>query len=560
MVWHYFRKDVRLLWPLALAVVLTQVLCALRTSVLGYFDQPPTLERLTFFLPWLVILGIGVVAVTAVHQEPLSEAQEDWLIRPIHRRHLLWSKVLFVLLMVNVPLMLVDLGHQLILHFPVYVSIGVALSHFLLMVCAFSLPALLLGAVTRSLIDAFVFGICSALGFAFLAMIATSGLQPSLFEIGGQAGMNWISLAAAGLVMTLGVTAALAFQYRTRRTLIARGVGLAVVLAAMCTLMFLPRPVVIAAQEAVWGPQPRSEIKLNFDPARQAARGNPDTALSQGYGSAVPAAVVAAQAREVARMGSQMERIRLPLSISGLPPGEILVADRVAVRILTLTGSVLYDGAVLCTHGGQGFGIDCFANTLEVRSGVPAGSNIPAEQRLILPIAVYNRIKDEPVRLELAYVLTRFAPQPSHSIKAEGDVQSLPEMGTCATRIDNDGDEVELGCLSNVGVPSCATVVLEDPQTHKRNPELHLCRPNYAPLRRPVPADAVNRASLSIPFRDLSGLAHYPVDGAAIGRARIVVTTYDPAAHLRSAITIPSIRLIEWREPNALGGDSPASN
>lgn len=553
MVWHYFRKDVRLLWPLALAVVVTQVLCVLRTSVLGYFDQPAALERLTFFLPSLVLLGIAVVAVTVVHQEPLSDAQEDWLVRPIRRGDLVWSKVLFVLLMVNVPLMLVDLVQQLALHFPVSVSLGVALDHGVALIFGFSLPALLLGAVTRSLIDAFVFGICSALGFVFLTMFVTSALNPALFEIGGQAGMAWISVAAAGLVVAVGAAAALAFQYRTRRTLVARAVGLAAVLVAMCTLVWLPRTVVIAVQEAVWGPPASNDIKLAFDSSRHAARGNSDAAQDQVYPSQTPAVVVAARARETARLDNQMVHIRLPLSISGKPPGEILFADRVAVRILTVTGGILYAGAGICTHGSLGFGLDCINNALEVGPGTPERMQNLSEQRLNLPIAVYNRIKDLPVRLEVTYVLSRFAPRPTQAINAVGDVRPLPEMGTCATRIDNDGDEVELGCLTNVGVPSCATVVLEDPQTHKRNPELHLCRPNYGPFHRLGPEDTVDRSSLSIPFRDLSGLAHYPVDGAAIERARVVVTPYDPVAHFRSILTIPSIRLVDWREPNGLG-------
>jgi uncharacterized membrane protein (DUF4010 family) len=93
MVWHFFKKDARLLWPLALAVVLAQALCAVRTATLGYFNQPPVLERLTAFLPLLVYLGIALTAVTVVQQEPLSGVREDWLIRPIRRRDLALSKV-----------------------------------------------------------------------------------------------------------------------------------------------------------------------------------------------------------------------------------------------------------------------------------------------------------------------------------------------------------------------------------------------------------------------------------------------------------------------------------
>jgi hypothetical protein len=108
MVWHFFKKDVRLLWPMPLFVVAAAALCALRTALLGFFNQP-ALDRLTFFLPYLVYLGIAMVAITVVQQEPLSDPQEDWLIRPIRRRDLVLSKVLFMLIMVNIPLMIVDI-------------------------------------------------------------------------------------------------------------------------------------------------------------------------------------------------------------------------------------------------------------------------------------------------------------------------------------------------------------------------------------------------------------------------------------------------------------------
>jgi hypothetical protein len=561
MIWHFFRKDVRLLWPLALAVVVTQALCALRTTALGYFDQPPVLERLTVFLPLLVYLGIAIVAVTVVHQEALSGVQEDWLIRPIRRRDLALSKVLFVLLMVNVPLMLVDLAQQLALHFPVSASIAAALSRFLILVFGFTLPALVLGAVTRSLIDAFVFAVTAAIGFVFFSMFATTALSPALFEVAGQGGgMTWITFAAASLVVSVGSVAALAVQYLTRRTFMARGIGLAAVLAALCTLMFFPRTAVIAAQETVWAPSARNAIMLSFDAARQVAHSGPESAPSVGIGSVVPGAVVEAAAVAKARIDRQMQRIRLPLSIVGLQQGDILFADRVTVLITALTGAVLYQGAGVCTHGAQGWGIVCVANDLEVWSNTRQGLNTQSEQRLVLPMAVYERIKDVPVRVEIMYVLTRFVQQPSQAIGAAGDLQSLAEMGTCATRIDDDGDEVELGCLTNVGVPSCAAVVLEDPQTNRRNPALHLCRPSYGPAHRLGPEDAVDRSRLSIPFRDPSGLAHYPVDPAAIDRARLVVTAYDPVAHFRSALTTPSIRLVEWRLPNGEGGSLPAGD
>jgi hypothetical protein len=351
-------------------------------------------------------------------------------------------------------------------------------------------------------------------------------------------------------VVIIGSAATLAFQYSTRRILMARGIGLATALAALCTFEWLPGTAVISIQESVWGSSDSGGIKLKFDPSREWARSEPSRTLSYSNEPFVPAAVVAARAAEVARIDRQMARVRLPLTISGMHPGDILLADRVTVRIVSMVGTVLYEGAGVCTRGSTGWGVGCSDNVLEVLASAEERADKPIEQRLNLPIAVYERIKDEDVRVELMYALTRLVAQASRGMNATGDLQLLPEMGSCATRIDSDADEVELGCLTDVKVPSCTGVVLEDPQTGNRNPELHLCDPNYGPFHRLAFEDAVERSHLSIPFHDRSGLAHYPVDSAAIERARIVVTAYDPIAHFRSAISIPSVRLVEWRLPS----------
>jgi hypothetical protein len=558
MVWHFFKKDVLLLWPMALAVVALQVVCAMRTTVTGIFNEPVALERLTFFLPYLVLLGIAIVAVTAVHQDSLTGPHGDWLIRPVRRRDLILSKVLFVFLMVNVPLMLVDVAQQLTLHFTVSTSFGVAFSRFLILLMVVSLPALLLGAVTRSLVDSFVFGIVSAVGFVFLTMFVTTAVNPALFEIGRQTGMTWISVVASGTVIVVGGAAALAYQYTTRRTFVGRAMGLTAVLAAFCTALLLPKTAVIATQEAIWGHSIGSEIKLTFDGAGHISQVEPQP--SPNVGAPISQATIAFLTAEKLAADRQMQQIRLPLNVSGLLSGHVLYADRAAVRITDLSGKILYQGAGVCMRGNQGQGVDCRDNYLGVTSNTVDGAQVRGDQRLNVPIGVYNRIKDLPVQLQISYVITEFAPQPSQSMRAAGDQRFLSELGSCATRIDRDGDEIELGCLNNVAVPSCTAAVLEDPQTKQRNPGLHVCNLSYGPWHRVAFEDAVGRSKLSIPFRDLSGLAQYPVNSAAIARARLVLTNFDPVAHFRSTVAIRSIRLVDWRVSNASNPNSSASD
>jgi hypothetical protein len=455
------------------------------------------------------------------------------------------AKVLFVLLTVNVPLMIIDVLLQLALHFPLSVSLGVAVSRALLMVCMFSLPALMVGAVTRSLVNAFVFGFGSAIGFILLLVLTTSILSPDLLGFSGA--NTWISFWAMAGVILIGSAVALTVQYYTRRTRLARSVGLASVFGALFMFLLLPSGVTFAIQESFWGRPSNDGIRLSFDPSDRAGPSGQQSNLGYGLGAPPSAAAISVSAALVASAKRHVENIGLPLSISGLHPGDVLVADRIDVRLVSMAGRVLYKGAGVCTREGTGLpGILCSPNRLQVWA---SSATVLDEDELNLPIGLYQRIKDEPVRVEVTYALTRFVAQPTQTINATGDLRALPEMGSCATQIDSDGDEVQLGCLTNVGLPSCADVVLEDPQTHRRNPELRLCNPTYGPYRRHGLKDAVERSQLSVPFRDLSGLAHYPVDGTTIAHARIDVTAYDPVAHFRASVTVPSVRLAEWARP-----------
>jgi hypothetical protein len=549
MIWHIFRKDLRLLWPLSLAVVVVGALRVLSTLFEGHFFEPE-LERLTFFLPYLFYLGIAVAAVTVVHQDPPSESQEDWLVRPLRRRDLALAKVLFVLLTMNLPLMIIDILQQLALHFPLSVSVGVAVSRALIVVSMFSLPGLILGAVTRSLVDAFAFAAASAIGIIIIDLGVVATLSPGLLGLDRIAGMTWISLCAACVTVIIGSAATLAFQYSTRRALPARGIGLATVLAAIYLWTLLPSSLTLAIQDSLWGSPHSDGITLSFDPSDRPRGSGQESRLGYGIGAPISPQAAGAMASLAASEGRQIAKVGLPLTISGMHPGDILLADRIDMRLLAMNGRVLYEGVGVCTRlPDGGIGIFCSTNRLEVWGGSTEGKDVVNETELNLPLGLYQRIKDEPLRVEVTYALTRLAARSTQMINATNGLKALPEMGSCATRIDGDDDEVELGCLTDVGVPSCADVVLEDRQTNRRNPELHVCNPQYGPYRRGRLEDAVNRLHASIPFRDLSGLAHYPVGSTEIAHARIDVTVYDPVAHFRTSVTVPRVRLADWAPP-----------
>ncbi len=218
----------------------------------------------------------------------------------------------------------------------------------------------------------------------------------------------------------------------------------------------------------------------------------------------------------------------LPLAITGLashalPSNPLLWADRAMVSLSDVGGRVVWTGRGddLKRDGGRAY------------------------ETVRIPALTYEAAKDRPLRLQIDYSLSVLDAQPPVSAPALGADVSLAGFGRCFSGRDSDGDEVELRCLRAGRAPSCVAASLEDPAAGRRNPQSLICAPDYAPYdSRPFP-DAISRFQIEAPFRDRLGLARYPVDGSALGRARLTLTRYDASAHLTRRVTA-QIRLADW--------------
>jgi hypothetical protein len=239
--------------------------------------------------------------------------------------------------------------------------------------------------------------------------------------------------------------------------------------------------------------------------------------------------------------------VRVPMRISGLPWNSILLADEISVRVSGPDGATLYQGVGVCGRLPNVMGRVCRANALMAREKQPDAADMEVEQQLNLPAAQFVKLKDRPVTLELDYALTSLNPGPTQTMATIGDQRHLAGLGSCATRIDADADEVEVRCLSATPAPSCVIAFLNDAKSGLRNPELGGCGPDYVPFPESTSIELVlNRFGVSLPFRDVSGLAHYPIDGTKIQNAQISVVAYHPSLHFRRTVVIPNIRLADW--------------
>jgi hypothetical protein len=156
--------------------------------------------------------------------------------------------------------------------------------------------------------------------------------------------------------------------------------------------------------------------------------------------------------------------------------------------------------------------------------------------------------------VELDVFLTVLRPRPAVAIAALGADERLPGLGRCTSGRDSDGDEIELRCLTPGAPPSCLSAALDDPRAGRRNPDVLICAPNYAPYATRSFPDSLSRFEVEAPFRDRLGLVTYPVGADRLTQARVVLTRYDGAAHLVRKVAAAGVRLSGWR---AAGGGEP---
>jgi hypothetical protein len=174
-----------------------------------------------------------------------------------------------------------------------------------------------------------------------------------------------------------------------------------------------------------------------------------------------------------------------------------------------------------------------------------------------VPGALYSRLNDERVDVQLDYSFTLFRPNATYALPARGGEQRMPGIGRCATKVDDAGTRVLFRCLQPGDAPSCLGVVLEHTPTRQRNPEVSLCAPDYSPFPGHTLPDALDRFGGRLPFYDPSGLARYPVGGSQLSEARVLVTAFQPMAHFVRRVVISAVRLQDWEVQTPASADAP---
>jgi hypothetical protein len=500
MIWHIFKKDWKLEWKFAALLALLQFASAALLLKLGPFADSPSMRSLWTLLTLLTMVGIPFLIAAVVHQDAIPGVRQDWLVRPIPRKHLLLAKFLFVLLAVHGPMLLADLLRGLADGFAFGPSLAAAASRGLFVLVAFSVPLFAFVSLTRNTMEAITTGFIVFLAFAGFVMLMDQ-MNSRTFVLG--ASQTWIRDAVQSLVGLVGAIAVLGLQYFRRRTIAARGLAAGTAVMAMLC-MFLPwNPAFALQQRLSPNPGAASAVAVYFDPAI---------------------------GRFPIFSGSNNEwvNVYLPLRFENLPTDSALIADRAEVLFRDARG-----GAT----SRVGFG------NISIREGTD-GETPFRHLQVYIPGDLYGSIQDQPGQLEIDLSLTLFRSAGVHTLPALNGRAHFAELGNCVTKINAAETDVRLGCVPLEKSPACFGLRLEHIPSGRTNPSQFQCQGNYVPyfedlLVMPPPLR-------NVPFRDLSGFFKYPVDGSQLGESQIVIETYRAVDHFQRIVVVPSTRLKDW--------------
>lgn len=530
MIWHIFRKDWRLLWPLVMIAAASYAANIWIWLILGHFGEPRELRQIAALLPYLVNLGTAIVIAAAIHQDPIPGDHQDWLTRPIYRHHLLLAKFLFIALSVLLPMFAMDVGTVLLNGFAASDAIRASAGRTLTLFCFVCLPAIALAAVTRTLIEVIV--VASATFVAVAAILFTKNIvDPGNPPATG--GVQWTVLLLTGIAIVTATAGVLALQYGRRRTISAQGL-IAATVALGVVILFTPFKPVFKFHTWL---RPNSTVDVAVNPHSP----KDATPLVQEANSAEYNAQ-----QVVSLLGAKT--VSLPLQITGLPSNSFLGLDLAEVSFWGADGKLIYLTPQYL--GGEGIGrLLSTRFSGAVRQGSGASGTLYIRQLVYLPSKTYEQMQNQPVRVEIDYAMTLFAQQPTENLAAVGSDARLADGSWCKTRMDSNGDAIGVGCRTPNDLTGCLSGILENPITGLRNPESFQCSPNYSPLRSRTFPMVLGGFGRVLKFRDLDGLAKYPVDEAQVTGARVLLTEYIPISHMTRHITIPNVHLSDWDLP-----------
>ncbi len=545
MIGKILHKDWRLLWPLVALVTLIQACLQWVWYRYGLFGEDPAARDLVGPLTFAWYAGICSLAIAVVQEDAVAALDRDWLIRPLRRRDLLAAKLIFVVATICLPMLALDVARALATGFSAAASLEQALIKESIVALWLLVPVVALSALASTLTELMILG--AALIGLYAVVLSLSGL------IGGTAscptcdsGVAWVEQLMQHIGVLAGAGVILGLQYCRRSTRLSRGIAGLGVLALV--LVQLPWSLAFAVQSRLSpAPDAAGSLRIAFNPKQPLAFQAPDdphrAPTEQAPTDGAPTAgqvvrgLLTGDVDVAVRYFQQRDRrnppvrIDLPLRVSGLAAGQLLLVDRSQLQIAGEDGAVLYRGVI--------------SGLLELAAGSPLETGRPAEQAIDIPPRVYRLAAARTVRLQLGYSLTLMQLAAERRLPARNGELRAPEFGRCETRLSEDGGSIALRCQKLGAEPYCFSATLFGPSGN-HDPVVLECESNYRP-NLPGYVNVLQFYGVNVPVRDPFGLARYPVAPAEVAASYVLIQIYSARDHFQRSLVVPRIRLAAGR-------------
>jgi hypothetical protein len=527
LIRHILRKDWKLLWPMVALVTAIQIVF----EWVGYFQDTPSAVVLLrpLILAWHI--GIAALAAAAVLQDPVPGADQDWLIRPLKRKDVMLAKLAFVALAVCVPMLVLNLAHAMALGFPFARSLGLILFKELYVFACFILPVMALASATRNMTEVILVGVLLLIAYALSLTIGAYFMGADWCPT-CDTGISWLQHVMQHVEILFGAGVILVLQYYRRRTEIAR--ALAVLGALALVFVQLPWNTAFAVQGWLTGPSgAAAAVTLEAGPRTPGAEARENDAGDKDHGATLLLQGHPDQALEYWRQrGAPVAApaaVELPVRAAGMAPDELLLVDRLEVKLFGDDDRLLYRRAnadlsplVLAAQPGNASDISGFTN---VAVDVPGN--------------IYGKVGSRATRLQMDYSLTLMKAVAQYKMAARDGVLRAAEIGACSSQFEQDS--IAVRCSKMGRSLFCYGATLFGPDG-RHNPEILRCIPDYRPYLPPL-TNILNFFGLDLPVRDPYGLAHYPVDPAGLASSYILVKIYGERDHFKRTLVVSPFRL-----------------
>jgi hypothetical protein len=518
MIWHIFKKDLRLLWPIAVILAAVELLNAGLLASAGQFSRAAMSGSTEYgwvsnnAVPLISLIGLVILVIAVIQQDRLTGTTQDWLTRPVRRGQLLAAKMLFIVLVGLGPIFLADLWTGVAEHLHLIDVIEASVTRTFMLYSLICLPAVMVGAVAHSFTGALLFSLALLVTLLFEFIVLASSRAPMPLLQGGS-GFAWVAVVVLIVANLAAAILALPLQLRWRSTNRVRWMLLGYFIVAPAILC-LPLGAAFQIQKA-FDHDNRGTFPLEFD-------GSHPIIFSLGD-ERMPARV---------RPHPTFAVVAVPVVAPNRTEGETWQIDHARLQVIGAKGDSSTVSSIAYFEP---------AGLRSLASGVT--------DRLVfnVPIELFQMARDGHAKVKATLFLTAF------ELVAKKPVQalvggSIDEFSQCRQRTSRFGGMVH--CVSTRPVASCIQYESASRNAHVPAGRMFACRgASYAPWPLPLWRDAYYTVELgaAVPMEYEAVVA--ASDGMTVESEKTdkktIVSNYAPESHFSRSIVFTADAAIE---------------